>query len=116
MVPKQTECFRLEQRSVFKFLLRNSNNEKFTEECVICTEKHVLVKKNVYKWLNISLPLGALVKKTVYKIETYWLSSKEKILGIVVIKKVMLIVNWDVKGPTNIDFLKKEATVKKCIL
>ena len=30
--------------------LRSVNPVKFTEECVICTEKQVLVKKIVYKW------------------------------------------------------------------
>ena len=29
--------------------LRSTNHVKFTEECVMNTEKHVLVKRNVYK-------------------------------------------------------------------
>ena len=43
MAANQTECSRLEQRSVIKFLV--AENVKSTEECVICTEKHVLFQK-----------------------------------------------------------------------
>ena len=32
--------------------LRRANYEKFTEECMLFIEKHVLVKKNVYKWVK----------------------------------------------------------------
>ena len=48
----QTKCSKLEQMSVIKFWwLKSGNSMKFTEECVMCTTKHVLVKKkkNVYK-------------------------------------------------------------------
>ena len=39
-------CFSFEQRSVIKFCwLRSANHVKFTEKCVICTEKYALVKK-----------------------------------------------------------------------
>ena len=36
---------------------------------------------------NIALPLQAKVKKIVHKMETYWLSSKEKVLGAAVSKE-----------------------------
>ena len=46
--------------------------------------------------------------------EVHWLSSKEKVLGIAIqqsVKKVMLTVFLDMKGPIPIDFLEKGATV-----
>ena len=49
MVAYQTECFRLEQRSVIK-LLNVEKCKPYAEESEMQTEKHVLVKKkNVYK-------------------------------------------------------------------
>ena len=33
--------------------LKSAKHVKFTEECVICTEKHVLVKENIYKWVKL---------------------------------------------------------------
>ena len=55
-------------------------------------------------------PQRTSVEKTVHKVETHWLSAKEKVLGAV--KKVMLTEFWDMKGPTTIDFLEKGSTVK----
>ena len=57
MAANQIEFTRLEQRSVIKFFcwLRNANHLRFTEY-VMCTEKHVLVKKMFTYGLNIGLP------------------------------------------------------------
>ena len=44
MVANLTECSRLEQRSILKFKMAEKY-KPFTEECVMDTEKHVLVKK-----------------------------------------------------------------------
>ena len=33
--------------------LRNANHVKFKEEYVMCMEKPILVKKNVYKWAEL---------------------------------------------------------------
>ena len=42
----QTECTRIEQRFVTNYLLaKKYNNLKFTEECVMCTEKYIFCKK-----------------------------------------------------------------------
>ena len=46
MAENQTEYPRLEQRSVIKFFAgREVQTMKFIEECVVCMEKHVLIKK-----------------------------------------------------------------------
>ena len=47
-------------------------------------EKHVLAKKMFTNELNMGLPLWVLI---VYRVETYWLSSKDKVLGAVVSKE-----------------------------
>ena len=53
MVENQTECSRLEQRSVIKFLVAaNANPMKFMEECVMHSEKHILQKKKFYKYVK----------------------------------------------------------------
>ena len=49
MIAIQTECSRLEQRSDVKSLSpEKCNHMKFIEECAMCTETHVLVKKCLY--------------------------------------------------------------------
>ena len=46
--------------------LRNANHVKFTEECVICRQKHVLIKKKkVYKWAKYGFPTTSLSQKKV---------------------------------------------------
>ena len=88
MVTNQTECSRLEQCSVIKFWgIRCANHMKFIEKCVMCSEKHVLVKKMFTNKLNISLPLWAWVENSVFGVKTHLLSSKEKFLGAAVRKK-----------------------------
>ena len=61
--------------------LRSANSMKFTEECVMCTEKYVLFKKMFTNGLHVDLPLQAWIKKTVHGGKACWLSSKEKVLG-----------------------------------
>ena len=65
------------------------------------------------KGLNMSLPLWASVKKTVHAMEKQWLSGTEKVQEGVEwsVKKVMLTVFQDMKGPITIDFLEKVAAV-----
>ena len=63
--------------------LRSANHVKCTEECVMCTGKHVLVKKIFTNEQNMDLPLLLWVKKTVHVDEIHWLSGKEKVLGAV---------------------------------
>ena len=50
-------------------------------------KKHVLVKNTFTNWLNMGLPQGVCVKKTVKGEETHHLSSKEKIVSILVSKE-----------------------------
>ena len=52
---------------------------KLTEECVMYTEKYVLVKIMFTKGLNMSLPLRAQLKTVVHEVETRVLSGKEKV-------------------------------------
>ena len=44
---------------------------KFTEECVMYTEKHVLVKKIFTKRLHMGFVQQAGVKKTVHRVKTH---------------------------------------------
>ena len=125
---------------------------KFTEEFVMCTEKHVFIKKIFTNGLSIGWPLQ-IEQRSVIKIllakkckpcdiyrrmsngnrETYfskkiftnglrkhgfatlslsqtcWFSSKEKVQVWQSIKKVMIIVFWDMKRLIIIDFLGKGA-------
>ena len=41
---------------------------------------------------NMGLPLQTWAEKAVHKVKTHWLSSKEKVLGEVISKKVMLTI------------------------
>ena len=63
--------------------LKVENHVKFTKECVIRTKKHIFIKKKK-KFMNgliVGLPSWAWVKKTVYRVETHWLTDKEKVSG-----------------------------------
>ena len=47
----KTKCSWLQKKFVIKFWgLRHAYHVKFTKEYVMCMEKYVLVKKDVYKW------------------------------------------------------------------
>ena len=61
MAEDQTEHFKVDSRSVmtFAWLLRSANHLKFTEDCVMCTEKLVLVKKMFTDGEKMNLPLKA---------------------------------------------------------
>ena len=89
--------------------LRSANPVWFTKECVMCTEKHVLVKKILTNELNMGLPLQVWVKKIAHGVETYGISRKEKFQALQSVKKVMLTSGaW--KNP-SLDFLEKGANV-----
>ena len=64
---------------------------KFTDEYVLCAEKHIWVKKKCLQMfmngLNMALLLQACVKNIVYGMETHLLSGKEKIPGVAVCKE-----------------------------
>ena len=60
---------------------------KFTEEYVMCTEKHILVKKLFANKSKMGLQLEAWVKKKVHGVETHWLSGKEKVPATAVCKE-----------------------------
>ena len=38
-----------------------------------------LPKENYFMWWNMSLPPWAWGEKTIHRVETYWLMSKEKV-------------------------------------
>ena len=48
---------------------------------MMCTEKHVLVKRMFTNGLNMGLLLLPWVEKTVCGVETHWLFGKEKAPG-----------------------------------
>ena len=68
----------------------------------MCMEKHVFVKKNLYKWAK-----QAWVEKTVHGIETLWLSGGETVLGAAVSKEgnADSVENW--KNPSYLISSKK---------
>ena len=52
MVPNRTEYLNRGLSSNFRWL-RSANHVKFTEKCVMCKGKHVLVKKKKFiNWVN----------------------------------------------------------------
>ena len=55
--------------------------------------------------LNMALPQWGWVEKTVYGVETHWLSCKEKVLGAMVRKEGQSSGTW--KDPLLLIFLKK---------
>ena len=79
-----------------------------SQKNVICTEKHVLVKKMCTNVLNMGLPLQTWVEKTVHGVEAHWPSCKEKVLGAAVSKKC-LAGTW--KDLSLLISLKKGATI-----
>ena len=58
MVANQIECSKIEKMSVIKVLA------KFSEECMKCIEKYILVKKMFTNGLNMCLPVGAWTEKS----------------------------------------------------
>ena len=84
----QTECSRLEQRSVIKlFLIEKCKPcEICRRMCNVCGEA-LFPQKMFTNELNIGLSLQTWVKKTIHGMEMYWLSSKEKVLGSVISKE-----------------------------
>ena len=56
--------------------------------------------------INMDWPLQGWVKKTVFGMETHWLSGKEKVPGAADSKKGDADF-WDRKGPLTIDSLEK---------
>ena len=76
MAANQTHYSRLEQWSDFDFWwFISTNHEKFTEVCVLCMKKFVLVKttkkKNVYKWTKRVIAITSLSRK-----DTRWSGSR----------------------------------------
>ena len=61
-------------------------------------------QENIYKWV---LLLRAWVEKTVSRTKTHWISGKELVPAQRSVKKVMLTVVWDMKGPIITDFFEK---------
>ena len=107
MEANQSECSRLEQRSVNKFLVAESENHvKFTE-CAMYTEKPVLIKK----CLQIGLLLEPESKRQSLEWKHIDSPAKKKFRIQHSVKKVMLTVFCDMKGTITIDFLEKDTTV-----
>ena len=92
MAANQTECSRLEQRSAITFF----GTEKY-KPCEIYRRTCDMYGKSCFSQ-----------KDSLWK---HSLFEKEKGLNTAVIKKVILTVFFDMKGPILIDFLEKDATV-----
>ena len=94
--------------------MKQRNNLKFTEECIMHTEKFAFLKEFVINRLNMGLPLCAWVKKTVHLEKTYRLSRKEKVPGTAVSNEGYadsLSETW--KDPSLLFFLKKGTTITR---
>ena len=76
---------------------KSTNYVKFPEECMMCTEKHILVKKIFTKELNMALLGQVQVKKTAHELEIN--SLVKKILGTAVHKGYTCFLGHK-KGPT----------------
>ena len=91
--------------------LRDTNQVKFTKECVMFREKYVLLKRCFTHGLNISLSPWAWVEKTVHGVETCWHTGKEKFQMKRSVKKDMLTMIRDTKGLITINILEKDVIV-----
>ena len=61
--------------------------------------------------LNMDMPQQAWIKKTVQRVETHWLASKEKLQGAAASKEGYADSLLGHKKPMIIDFFEKDATV-----
>ena len=80
MAANQTECFKLEQRSVIKSLVAEKCKpcEIYRRICNVYREASSYQK--IYtNWLNMGSPQQTRVEKTVAGMEIHWFSSKEKL-------------------------------------
>ena len=92
--------------------LRSAKHVKFTEEYVMCTKKHVLIKNNVYKFTKHRFATTSLSWKDSQLSEnTLSLRKRKKFLVPQSVKKIMLTVFWQMKGSMTIDFLIKGSSV-----
>ena len=88
MVANQTEASRLEQRTVIKFLMAQK-----CKPCEIYRRMHGVYWEAYFSQrifsngLNMGLPIQAWVDKSVHRVETYWLSGKEKVPGTAISKE-----------------------------
>ena len=87
--------------------LRRGNHVQFIEECTMCTEKKVLVKKclQMYQtWVCHYKPESKRHRKNSD------FSAKKKFRAQLPVKKIMLTVFWDMKR-FGVFFISKVATV-----
>ena len=94
MVANETDCSSLEQKSVIKFLVIGKCKpwEIYRRMCDVYGEDCFSKKKFFTNGLNIVLPLGAWVEKTVHGVKTPRISDKEKVPGVAIGKLVNLAV------------------------
>ena len=88
MAKNQTDHSRFEQKSVIRFLMAKKCKpcHIYTRMCDVW-RKTCFSQKMFTNRLNIGLLLWDWMEKTVHRVETHWLSSKEKVLGAVVSKE-----------------------------
>ena len=73
----KSEYTRLEQSSIFKFLVDEKGKPYEIDRICDVHEEACFNQKNVYKWTKHGLTPGAWIEKTVHEVETHWLSLKE---------------------------------------
>ena len=82
MVANQKQCFRLEQRSLIRFLIATKS-----KPCDIYRRMYVVYgeayfsQKRFTNTLNMGMPLRTRIKKTIQRVGKHWLFGKEKVLG-----------------------------------
>ena len=113
MAANQTECSKLDQRSVIKFITIEKCKlcEIYKWMCGVYKEKQVLVKNILTNGLNMSLTLWSRVKKTIEWKHTSTVKKKFQVQQS--IKKVMLTMFWTWKDPS---LLSKMCNCKQCFL
>ena len=84
------------------YWLRSANNVKFTEEYLWCMEKPVVVKE-IFTNSFVTQSLSWKCSPTLPKRKNIQVQQS--------VKKVMLTVFGDMKGPITIDFLEKDVTI-----
>ena len=112
MVANPTECSKLEQRSVMKFLMAEKHKacEIHRRMCDVYEEACLSQKMFINGW-DRGLPLQARVEKTVDGVEIQWFSVMKRFWVQESVKKVILTVFSDMKKAISIDFLVEGATV-----
>ena len=103
----------LEQRSVIKFSVAEKSKSCEMYRIIYGIYGEACLSQKIFSnHLNMGLP-QARVKKQSIELKHINSPGKEKFLAQLSIKKVMLTIFWDIKGPLIIDFIEKVVIVNR---